>query len=213
MTTEKQALAEAIEGLYATFSGYSLAQKVEGCPCCVSAEDEAVLHLQPLQRMTAEDLRRYATKALTTWGTENDFKHFLPRLFELVIEEEGIAYEIDLAILFGKLKYAHWNTWPSQEHAAVRDYLEALWLFVLSVPMEAVTIDEYLCAIGQAEEELSHYLTVWQNLQSNTALNHLVEFVEAQDSLHKGRLMDAFWSGRREQMAQVVEWLRKMGLA
>lgn len=213
MTPEEQALNDAVEELYKVFSGYPVAPKIEGCPCCVSEEDESSLHRTSLREMTAEDLRRYATKALTTWGTENDFKYFLPRLFELVTEKEGIVYEIDLAILFGKLEYAHWNTWPSQEHAVVRDYLEALWLFVLSVPMEAVTIDEYLCAIGQAEEELSHYLTVWQNLRSDTALNHLVEFVEAQDSLYKGKLTDAFWSGRREQMAQVVEWLRKMGLA
>lgn len=213
MTSEKQELAEAIEGLYKVFMDYPLVRKIDGCPCCVSDEDESDLHRKPLRELTAEDLRRYATKALTTWGTENDFKHFLPRLFELVTEEEGIAYEIDLAILFGKLEYAHWNTWPSQEHAAVRDYLIALWLFVLSVPMEAVTIDEYLCAISQAEEDLSHYLNAWQNLQSDTALNHLVEFIEAQDSLHKEKLADAFWSGRREQMSQVVEWLRRNGLA
>jgi len=158
MTIEKQALAAAIEGLYEMFSAYPLAAKIDGCPCCVSDQDESSLHRKPLHELTAEDLSRYAFKALTTWGTKNDFKHFLPRLLELVTEKDGIANEIDLAVLFGKLEYAHWNTWPARERAAVRRYLTVLWLFVLSVPMEAVKIDEYLCAIGQAEDDMSSYL-------------------------------------------------------
>ena len=212
MTSEKQALAEAIEGLYATFSGYPLAQRIEGCPCCVSDEDESSLHRKPLRELTAEDTRRYATKALTTWGTESDFKHFLPHLLELVTEEDSIACEVDLEVLFGKLHYAKWNAWPEQERAAVRRYLMALWLFVLSVPMEAVAIDEYLCAIGQAEEDLSSCLDAWQNLQADIAINYLIEFVASEDSLHKGRLTNAFWQGRREQMSQVVERLKGNGL-
>ncbi len=212
MTTEKRALTEAIEGLYEAFLDYPLALKIEGCPCCVSAENESALHRSPLRELTAEDLSRYAFKALTTWGTENDFKHFLPRLLELVTEENSIIYEVDIEVLFGKLSYAKWNTWPEPERAAVCRYLMALWLFVLFVPMEAIAVDEYLCGIGQAEDDLSSYLDVWQNLTMDTATNHLVEFVADQDSLHKGKLTNAFWQGRREQMSQVVGWLKEIGL-
>ena len=212
MTYEEQALNNAVEGLYVTFAGYPLAKNIQGCPCCVSDEDESSLHRKPLRELSAEDLTRYAFKSLTTWGTVSDHKHFLPRLLELVTEKDGIAYGIDLAVLFGKLDYADWNTWDSQERAAVRRYLMTLWLFVLSVPTEAVTVSEYLCAIGQAEEDLLNYLNTWQNLQSDIALNHLVEFVEAQGSLHKGKLTDAFWGGRRCQMLQVVGWLKENGL-
>lgn len=211
MTLERQALTEAVEGLYEVFTDYPLARKIEGCPCCVSDEDESNLHRKPLRELTSEDLSRYAFKALTTWGTENDFKHFLPRLLELVTEADSIACEIDVEVLFGKLHYADWYIWPEQERAAARHYLMALWLFVLSVPMEAVAIDEYLCAIGQAEEDLSSYLDAWLNLQTDIAINHLFEFVASEDSLHKGRLTDAFWQGRREQMSQVVEWLKENG--
>ena len=213
MTPQQQTLVDAIEGLYAAFSDYSLAQRIAGCPCCVSDADESILHRKPLRELTAEDLCRYAFKALTTWGTEDDFRHFLPRLLELVTEKDGIACEIDLAVLFGKLYYAKWNNWLQPERTAVRRYLTALWLFVLSVPIEAVTMDEYLCALGQVEDDLSPYLTAWQNLQTEEAINHLVEFVGSQNSLHKGKLANAFWQGRRDQMAQVVDWLVDNGLA
>ncbi len=212
MTSEKQALAVAIEELYKVFTDYPIAQKIDGCPCCASDEDKSNLHRKPLRGLMTDDLSRYAFKALTTWGTENDFKHFLPRLLELVTEADSIAHEIDVEVLFGKLHYADWKDWPEQERAAVRHYLMALWLFVLSIPMEAVAIDEYLCAIGQAEDDLSSYLDAWQNLKTDMAINHLIEFVASKNSLYKGRLTNAFWQGRREQMSQVVGWLRHNGL-
>ena len=209
MNSEEQALSEAVEGLYEAFSGYPLARKIEGCPCCVSVEDETNIHRRSLRELTAEDLGRYAFKALTTWGGENDFKHFLPRLFELVTEIVSIVGEVDIEVLFGKLRYAKWNTWPEQERAAIRRYLMALWLFVLSVPSEAVAIDEYLCGIGQAEDNLSTYLDAWQNLKTDIAVNHFIEFAASQDDLHRQRLANAFWQGRAEQMSQVVDWLSR----
>ena len=209
MTTEKQVLAEAVAGLYETFSVYPLARKVEGCPCCVSAEDEAVLHLQPLRRMTAEHLSRYAFKSLTTWGDEDDFRHFLPRLLELTADPH--QYDVDLDAITGKLEYAKWTQWPEPEQKAVRFYLLALWHLGLTLPPEEVLLGGYLGAIGLAEEDLAPYLELWQNTTSDAALNQLVIFVDSQLSLHKHKLTN--WSGRREQMTQVVEWLGEIGLA
>ena len=65
---------------------------------------------------------------MTTWGTEEDFKHFLPRLLELVTAEESITDVVDSEVLLGKLAYADWTHWPSEEQKAVNDYLNALWL-------------------------------------------------------------------------------------
>ena len=213
MTTEEQDLKQAVETLYELFSSYPLALQIEGCPCCISAEDEAQLHSKPLRELKATDLSRYAFKAMTTWGSEDDFKHFLPRLLELVTDADSITREVDVEIIFGKLHYAKWQMWPTQEREAVQQYLMALWIFLLAFPQEAVPIDEYLCGIGQAEDDLTHYLDAWQNTKTDTALNELIAFVVSQDSLHKRKLTDSFWSGRRVQMSQVVDWLFSIGLA
>lgn len=39
MTSEEQAVTEAVKTLYDVFAVHPPAQKVEGCPCCVSAEE------------------------------------------------------------------------------------------------------------------------------------------------------------------------------
>ncbi len=119
-------LHEATERLYDVLSRYPRPGRVAGCPCCVSAEDQARLHRAPLRELVAEDVQRYASKALTTWGTEDDLRHYLPRLLELV-------WELPVApeILLGKLAYAEWDRWPSDERDALHAWLDAWWLDTL----------------------------------------------------------------------------------
>lgn len=200
-------LAEAIETLYRVFSPYQLVAHVEGCPCCVSANDEARLHSKSLRNITATDLYRYAFKAMTTWGTTEDFKHFLPRLYELVSADESITDEMDAEVLFSKLAYAKWHRWSLQEQEAVRNYLDALWSFLLSLSPGVVSLDNFVCAYGQVVDDLTPYLEAWINTTTIVSMRHYFDFLDWNEAeLQKRRLGNAFWSGREEQMRQVVEW-------
>ena len=84
-------LKESIENLYSTFSIYPLNSKMEGCPCCVSDADKEKIHSKQLRELEEEDLSRYVFKAMTTWGDTDDFKHYLPRIFELLSTTDFIA--------------------------------------------------------------------------------------------------------------------------
>ncbi len=203
----QQKLAEAVESLYDVFACYPLAQYVEGCPCCVSADDEEKLHRQPLRNLTADELSRYAFKAMTTWGAVEDFKHFLPRLFELVTAEESITDEIDVEVLFGKLTYAKWQQWSLQEQKAIQDYLDALWRYLLSCPPESITIDSFICAYGQAVDDLAPYLDTWANTRTVFALRHYFAFLDWNAGyLQRGKLGNDFWPDHKNQMRQMVDW-------
>src|SRR5687768_13278272 len=107
-----QNLKNSIENLYKSFSKYPLKEQIKGCPCCVGKQENRVLHSKTLRELSGEDLSFYGFKALTTFGDVEDFKHFLPRLFEITVEDD-FAY--DTAILFGKLKYADWQNWDEKE--------------------------------------------------------------------------------------------------
>jgi hypothetical protein len=61
---------------------------------------------------------------MTTWGDVEDFKHFLPRLLEL-IATTGLAYGHE--VVLGKLEYAKWNEWEETEKDAIRAFLLAWW--------------------------------------------------------------------------------------
>ncbi len=121
---EQIALQAAIGDLYATFASYPLRRVIAGCPHCVSRADSDALHVRALDTLTADDVRYYATKAMTTFGDTEDFKHFLPRLLELLareLEARGAGEHLGFneEILGSKLALAGYAGWPAVEREAV----------------------------------------------------------------------------------------------
>lgn len=123
-TPEAEALGDALERLYAVFMRYPLDPKMEACAHCVSAAEVARLSSVPLRQLSADDLQRYSFKAITTWGTVLDFKHFLPRLIELCAQGD-IVHGVDSTR--NNLLHADWETWPQDERVAIIEFLRAAW--------------------------------------------------------------------------------------
>ena len=117
-------IERAIEKLYETFSVYPFKSTMEGCPCCVSNSDKEKIHSKPLKALEEEDISRYAFKAMTTWGDIQDFKHYLPRIFELTATTDFIVGSF---VVLGKLEYGKWRTWPQEEQAIIENFLYTWW--------------------------------------------------------------------------------------
>ena len=168
MTGVSPELAEAIEGLYDAFGRYPLRQIIEGCPHCVGDEDQADLHVTPLRELTDRDLGRFAFKTMTTWGDTDDFRHFLPRLLELV--RCGGRDAIDLDLVLGKLSIARWQRWPGNEQAAIRNFLMALWDFSLSADDARYGAEDLLDALARGGFDQSPFLAALSHDPSERTL-------------------------------------------
>ncbi len=210
-TDEVRALNVAVGELYKVFARcYPLRSHIEGCPHCVGSDDDIALHSKPLRQLTAQELGRYAFKAMTTWGDDHDFRHFLPRLLELLAFDSQLA--INPEILLGKLHYANWHSWPNVEQRSIEAYLKATWRVVLasypSIPPYWDT-DTGLCSIAQAIDDLGADLDYWRQDRSTAACHHLADFVNSNSPhvLKRRRLDNPFWHDRRLQEEQVVDWL------
>lgn len=211
MSAPPPILADAVRTLYSTFSGYSAAD----LSCCDFRDDLPLnLHLRstPVARLAPADLQRYAWKALTTWGTIENFKHFLPRLLEL-LALEGQVGDCDPEVLLGKLGYGHWQTWPARERAAVEDYLHALWFHLRQTYPHALSADGFLCGLGACVHDLTLWLPEWERDTSLASALHLAEFVSdnVDNVLRRKRLVprpaNAFWADFPAQAQQVWTWL------
>lgn len=112
-----------IERLYTVFERYPFRSEMIHCPCCVKEEYVKLLGKYPLAEFPEDQIRRYAGKAITTWGDAADYKHFLPRIWEL----EAMTSFIGLHILISKLESGKWEEWPEEEREAITDYLMVLW--------------------------------------------------------------------------------------
>ena len=189
---QSAALADAVERLYFVFRRYGLRAHLDGCPCCVTDEDGRRIRSRSLRALSAEDLERYASKALTTWGDTDDFRHFLPRLLELVT---GSPYDdITNEILLSKLAYARWWDWPQEEQDAIELVLWLRWNIGLTLDPSEFDADAWLCGIALAGADSSRYITAWRATTAPPAFAHLATFLTSNpDLLSQGRLAKAFY--------------------
>jgi hypothetical protein len=209
MASYETELKEAIASLYKVFEPYALRPHVHGCTHCVSDSDNACLHERPLRELTADQLEKFAYKALSTWGDINDFRHFLPRLMECLANQEHTIGAIDAEIVLGKLTYGEWLSWPESEKLAIRRYFSAVLkgsIFAFHEDADAPWV--WICAIGRAEDDLSAYFREWESIGTFGTNPLAYLFIrEGNNLLAKNKLPNAFWSDRREQMMQVIAWL------
>jgi hypothetical protein len=208
-------LQASIHQLYEVFSRYPLAEKMDVCPCgCNRAARVDDLYAKPLRELERDRLDYYAFCALTTMGNETDFKHFLPRILELSVAVlHDLRLYTDFEVVTGKLSYTRWGRWPEPERLAIQSFFQTLWRDVLNEKLEPKMewddTEKWLCAIAQAEDDLTPYLTHWvvdDSLEANLALTALLLQTAVVLDSNAGR--NAFWSGRDAQYQQLKQWVR-----
>ncbi len=200
---------QAIENIYEAFSHYPLRPVIEGCTCgCISEEDHEKLHANPLREMIPDQLEMFAFKALTTWGNAADFKHFLPRIFELLILDD--EWLIEGQVIAGKLNLAEWQSWPESERAAVEDILAAWWDRLLSDSHYHISAEECLCSIAIATDDTSSYLETWEQSITVPAMHHLAQFIMMNAGYLSQHKLSDQWPAHPTQ--QVIDWLLNLRL-
>jgi hypothetical protein len=164
--------------------------------------------------MTTDDFDSYADDALLTWGDEVVYKHYLPRIFELFLtgSEEELWY-ISPETLFSRLRYGQWRTWPETEQTAIVAFLHAVWRTILNDstphPDGYMTVESWICTIGQAEDDLSPYLREWLDIETLPACLALSSLLlTSAVTLEKNKSKGAFWEKREAQYEQLKEWVR-----
>ena len=132
----------AVEVLYETFKRYQASYPLTACNCgCVEDSDQQFLFSSPLRELGYHQVGRYSGKAITTWGTGDDFKHFLPRILELMVFKDRFGGFTDPIFVISKLVYGEWRSWPAVEQEAIGNFLLAWWrLAVTTHPNESATI-------------------------------------------------------------------------
>lgn len=200
MNTLPPKLIIAIESLYKVFSRYKL-EDFGGCPCCVGKSECKYLQNKPLRDLTGAELSRYAFKAMTTWGDENDFRYFLPRIFELVASDE-LGYT-DYEVTFGKLEYAKWQTWAGKEQVAINNYFRELMEYAFEFGEEADVTTNYFSGIARAVEDVTPYLILWLEPLTKNRILTLRYFV-IEDSYGSE---NPFLCEKQEQRKQIIDWL------
>ena len=204
-------ITQAIERLYDVFARYEPNTLQSSCPCCVDRKDVELLLSEPLRKIPPSLFSRYCHKAMTTFGTVQDYKHFLPRICELVAAGE-LENDPEIA-LAGKLEYAEFANWPQEEREAIESYLRVLWEDVLHTWRHPLNAGIALCCLTRILGSPADTLETWAALlpTNRTARLHLAEW------LTYGPGCDdrppPFWEESPGGWAKVAMWIKSPAVA
>lgn len=163
----------SIESLYSTFSIYPFKSTMDGCSCCVSDSDKEKIHTKQLRELDGDDLSRYAVKAMTTWGDTDDFKHYLPRIFELLATTNFI---VDTFVVLGKLEYGKWRTWAENEQTVIEIFLYAWWTDLIK--SKTYFDKEAFIEITKLTHNIDKLLHLWTISFDDRSFANYVQFVQ-----------------------------------
>lgn len=180
-------LQEADEAVYRAFANVPLGY-FEGCPCCVRDEHRQALLGVPLREI--KDISRFAAKSMTTWGDEQTFQHFLPRILEAMTDTH---FGINPQIVAGKLVKAKWRTWPDRLRAPVEAWMDAYFRAALTgYPYEGNT-ETALAVLVIAGFDLKTLLQRWSDDDSRSALNERALYLYQRHCTQRPEVFTAFW--------------------
>ena len=190
MTLPKQ-LTSSIENLYLVFKRYSRPLRADVSPYAgIREADIERLASRPLRELQPQDVQAYARHALTTWGDDREFRHYLPRLFELLTEG---PHCLDVELLIGKLD-PEWTTWPEDERSALLRFLDALWDWALETYPDKIAARDILRGLGALGRDLGPFLERWRHAKSHASGVQLASFVLYEEpDLRAGAPVQSFW--------------------
>jgi len=185
-------LSASIERLYDVFSKYRQPAHSHSSPfLSITEQDKARLYSKPLCDLAEDDLAMYARHAMTTWGDIAEYKHYLPRLHELLVVHPGWT---DAELLIGRLETAEWSQWPDAERDAVIAFLHELWAWSLTIDPDDASCGGILQGFGRAGISAARALATWRTDRSWSATRQIaVLLIYERDALVTRGSLDRHW--------------------
>ncbi|MFF8382027.1 hypothetical protein ACF07V_38710 [Streptomyces sp. NPDC015661] len=199
-------LDAALDRLAVTFRGMTARPDESNCEChWGSAEDLAQLKVADVE-LDLELLER--TQQATDWeDNASVLRRILPQfasaLVAGLIEPLFGIERVGLTFALGA-----WQEWPTEQAAAVEEFLQAWWAYTLTDADPAVPAHDLLVLTAEATGTVRPWLDVWETLSGPVADGHLAE---AADHWEYDLLGDQLpwwaWENGEEMRVELTAWL------
>jgi hypothetical protein len=201
-------MSDVLRRVYDVFARYPRPRTLEVSPAVDARTIQLLLRQQPLGGLKSQDLGEFAFRALTTVGSESDYKHFLPRILELSLNSQPDA-GYSAAVIASKLNACRWRDWPTDEVASVERFFAAGWPLILGDTSHDAS--EWLAAQAIAGIDISPALRVWQSSRVSSAWVHLANLINSNSRTfdETGSLTSGYWDQANPASSGAVSlWLK-----
>jgi hypothetical protein len=203
-------LETAIEDVYHAFADVEKPKRVEGCPCCMTADEYEALTAKSLRKLNSTELSEYAADVMLTMGTAEDYQYFLPRILELTIEDD-VEWMASAEITAEKIAMAGFKQWNERKQSSITQ----LWLAVIR---DIATSDSDPELLGFRSSDIGTWLAAATLIP--IPVSPLIEVLERFpdiirtlynrnfETLFQDRLKNAFLKEPSEGQTKIANWLR-----
>ncbi|MCV9941978.1 hypothetical protein [Rhizobium sp. BT-175] len=204
MRSAEQDLEDSLRALYPAFLEYPFPSSLDASPLRDAEKILAALKSAPLREIDAAELGQYVASAITTVGSADDFKHFLPRILHCAVLSPS-TYGFEPPIIASKLLLCDWQQWPIAKQTAVANFFYSAWTYRrLQYPDFDASAWDWIVAMARLDLQFEACLDLW--LKQPTP-NAFIQLAGADlKSLYRG---SGFWQDvAREKRDLVLEWFK-----
>ncbi|WP_369149188.1 hypothetical protein [Streptomyces sp. R44] len=199
-------LDAALDRVAVTFRGMTARPDETNCAChWGSAEELARLKVADVE-LDLDLLQR--TWQATDWTDHASMlRRILPQLATTLVD--GLveplfgAERVGLAFALG-----NWQEWPTEQAAAVEEFLQAWWAYTLTDPDPTRPAHDLLVLAAEATGTVSPWLDSWEGLRHPVTDGHLAEAADRWEyDLLGDRLPWSAWENEEEMRIELTAWL------
>jgi hypothetical protein len=180
MSKAEAKLRDAVERSYKVFANIPPPSKLEASPLRDGSKILRTLTSVPLRQLGGEQVGPYSSWAITTVGSGQDYRHFLPRIFELAVTDP-VWLGAEPPIMASRLNMAKWRVWSVEQQGAIRNFFNSAFDAVVERVPGNESAGSWLCGIVTLGEPASPAFERWRSSRSPNAALHLASFIEEQE--------------------------------
>jgi hypothetical protein len=204
-------LHAALARCYAAFASVPRPRTLSASPLRDADGLLATLTSRPLRELSAEEIGPYSGWAITTVGSERDYRYFLPRILELAVTSP-VWIGSEPPVIADRVGMADWRGWPDeQQQAVLRFFLAAFQTAIEIHPEEGMSAQDWLCGLVHLGEPSAPLMELWCSSHSSNSALQMADFIksEAKSILRKGAIGGPFWQEVDEKpRIEIAGWLK-----
>jgi hypothetical protein len=191
-------LRAALDDAYSAFADMPAPTHLDASPLRDAKKILRTLTARPLRELTNEEIGPYSGWTMTTVGSEQDYRHFLPRILELSVSDP-VWIGSEPPVIASRLERADWRRWPQSQQQAVTTVFYAAFDFAIRSDHEIAmsSASDWLCGIARLDFPVTGLLAKWRHSKTPEAALQLAWLVGVFDDTET---IPPFW----EEVSHVI---------